>query len=348
MANGDGTEPVKKKRGNPNFQKNRRNPYYDKDNPDPQNPATTEPTTEKSKTTMADDQSTANTSEETTTTTENGGGTGNHTDNIPNDIFSDEMPPAEELPLDGEVKTNAYGNQHTGNGESGGSSGNGGNNNGGGAGTGNAGTSSSSNINGSGSTDTNQPGVQQPVKSAEEIKNEAEQLVKLLLKGYDKLHGLGRWAAKQDPSELTELHLAGKINLQQELPLGRKTITVQQFFAEYNEGIDENIVVTDEFKDTITPPLVRIAIKRGWTLGDEMFVAMVVSEDLATKASMLIGLKKSANLVLEACHEFMKKQNKANQPPPPNPEPQPRPDQHQDDTTSFEDIQNDGWREEHQ
>lgn len=334
-------KPPKKPRGNPNFQKNRRNPYYDdkasadgkKD--DTQTDTTT--TTDNTKK-MADEATTDTTDSTSTVESQNTGNTGGESRDVPIDIFSDAMPGTEELPLDGEVKTNAYGNNV---GEGNGNQGGGGNN---GGGTGTASTASETTGNTGNPGQSNQPGVQQPVKSAEEIKTEAEQLVKLLMKGYEKLHGLGRWAGKQDPAELTDLHLAGKINLHQELPLGRKTITVQQFFAEYNEGIDENIVVTDEFKESITPPLVRIAIKRGWTLGDELYVAMLVSEDLATKASMLIGLKKSASLVLEACHELMKKQRKANDPPP-NPEPNPRPEQPNDESVPFEEVPNDGWRE---
>jgi hypothetical protein len=130
-----------------------------------------------------------------------------------------------------------------------------------------------------------------------------------MLKGYDKLHMLGRWAGKVDEGELNQLHAKGKINLEQVLPIGKKSITVGAFFSEYNAGIDENIVVSEEFKTNIRPPLERICIKRGWLLGDEAYVLSLLGEDVATKVSMLVGLKKSANLVLGACQQMMIQQN---------------------------------------
>ncbi len=218
---------------------------------------------------------------------------------LPPDIFSDVIPDTETLPLDGEVKEKSYGSipdgaqaQETTPGDG-------------------ASTAPSNGGDSAAPTADGQPAATaaEPAKTPEEIQSQAAQAVDLILKGYDKLHGLGRYMGKMDDSELTTLHAKGKINLNQELPLGKKSIRVGQFFEEYNQGIDENIVVSTEFKDAIRPALTRVAIRRGWTLSDELYCVLLASEDMATKISMLVGLKKSANLVLNACIEMTKTAN---------------------------------------
>lgn len=211
---------------------------------------------------------------------------------LPKDIFSDEMPKTEILPLEEEVVKTSYADipvvdeQLEVKSET---------------------TEQPSSENTPSSTSQTITSSKQP-KSEEEIKTQAEQTVNLLLKAYEKLHGVGRWVGKMDESKLANLHISGKINLEQEFPLGAKKITAGQFFAEYNKSIDENIVVVDEFKDAIRPPLTRVAIKHKWLITDEIYLALLISEDLSTKISILIGLKKSANLVLNSCMELMKKQ----------------------------------------
>lgn len=268
----------KRPRGNPNLRKGVRNPYYE--------------TTSKN-TTMAETESQTEATESLKK-------------EIPKDIFSDEIPSEPVLPLDGEVKTKDYAIINDG-------SGGGGNGTIPPSGPNTGDTPPPPSGDGNIAQPTGDPlsqGVNQnPSQPSEDVKTEAEQMVKLILRGYEKLHGLGRWAGKVDDNQLMNLHVQKKINLDYRLPLGTKDIPVRDFFASYNQEIDETIVVTDEFKESITPPLVRIAIKRGWRMGDELFALMLAAEDLGTKTSLLMGLKKSANLILEACMNIQKKQN---------------------------------------
>ena len=217
-------------------------------------------------------------------------------DTLPADLFSDKMPDEDNIALDGEVKEKPY-----------------------------AALPVDASMSGSTPTgdpkDATQPTAPvtpAPTVSPEEIQSQAKQTVDLMLKGYDKLHALGRWVGKIDNNDLAALSANGKINLEQNLPLGKKSISIGGFFAEYNQGIDENIVVTEEFRTNIRPPLTRICIKNNWLLNDEMYVISLLTEDVVTKASMLMGLKKSANMVLEACLAMQKA--KTAPPPPPKEE----------------------------
>lgn len=281
----EASEPVKKRRGNPNFQKGKSNEYYTKKDKE-----------------MSD---------ETTNTTSDSANPGEKK-HIPQDIFSDEIPNNPILPLEGELKTKDYATIQDGSTQQQ-------------AGNTNyvkstTAETTSGNIMGAPSPDNmymNNPppgvnpgmnmGPQQPMPG-EDPRTKAEQAVKLMLRGYEKLHGIGRSLAKVDDKELMALHEAGKINLNYELPLGRKAVMAREFFDDYNNSIDELIVVEEKFKDEITPPLTRIAIKHNIGLSDEMFVAGLLIEDLGTKASIAFGLKKSTGLVLEALIQINKGQ----------------------------------------
>jgi len=220
---------------------------------------------------------------------------------LPKDIFSDKMPDGEVLPLNEEVKTKDYGQLPSDAGNTGAAGG-------GASAIGADGSQIPPGVGGSGGQ-LGGVAPAAPAISPEQIKTQAQQTVDMMLKGYEKLHGLGRWIGKIDQNELVEMHVSGKIDLEQQLPIGNKSIAVKEFFAEYNDGIDENISVSQEFKDKITPPLERICIKNNWLLSDEYYVGALLAEDLTTKVSLLIGLKKSANLVLGACVKIMQNKN---------------------------------------
>lgn len=281
------TEKPKKPRGNPNLKKGIKNPYYESGNTQ----TTQKPMAETETNTATTDADVSGIKKE-----------------IPDDLFSDTIPSDPVLPLDGQVKTKDYAVINDGSG----------NNGGGGKNPPIPPVSGDSTPppTGDGSSipppvgdGSMSPPLSPGGKTPEEIRTEAEQMVKLILKGYDKLHGVGRWVGKIDDNQLMNLHMQKKIDLDYKLPLGTKSIAVRDFFSGYNQEIDENIIVTDEFKEAVTPPLVRIAIKRGWSMGDEMYVMMLAAEDLGTKMSMLVGLKKSANLILDACMQIMKAKN---------------------------------------
>jgi hypothetical protein len=310
-------------RGNPNLKKGAKNPYYEKGKG-------TETKPQEQKNNMA---------EEGEGVKEQSQGGGNEVVGekkiIPDDLFSDTIPDKEVIPLDDQMKTKDYAS-HGGDPtkttpNSNASGGGGGSNN-----PPNTNTVSTGDAGGSGQTNSNTTTspVVEGVKTPEQVKTEAEQFVKLLLRGYDKLHAVGRWAGKMDPNDLMLLHQKRKIDLDYNLPLGTGVIGLRKFFSDYNLQIDEDIVVTDDFKRDITPPLERIAIKRGWGLGDEGTVMLLLAEDLGTKVALLYGLKKTCNMVLDSCMQIMKSQQEAA-----NPKKETKTDANDDFKTA------DSWRE---
>ncbi len=270
--------PIKKKPGNPNFAKGKKNYIYNKSKDQPQ----------EQKTMATEEAEVVNNSQDVS----------GDKKAIPVDEFSDVIPTT-VLPLDGETPKKDYTNIKDPN------------------------TNPNTTVN-PGTvpppvnplvTDPNviPPGGVPPVQS-EEARTKAEQAVKMALNLYEKLHGVGRHLGKMSEADQNSLHLAGKINLNHNLPLGKGATTLGGFIQQINDEIDENIVVEQKFKDDITPPLTRIAIKNNWGLSDEWYCLALVGEDVVTKAAVLFSMKHTLNLVLESCLRAEKLAKEANDP----------------------------------
>ena len=216
---------------------------------------------------------------------------------IPADMWSDEVPKFTP-PINNPVKDKSYSDIKVGTG--------GGDNKGGGGSDKKEGSAG-------GEKKTEEPFKEpavNPVEAAtqkltpEEIRTNAEQGVDMVLKGYEKLHAIGRWYGKIGEEKLVELENSGEIDLEELLMGGTKgQMTARQFFQEFNAKIDESIVVDDKFKNDIRPALIRIAIKRGWLINDEVYAAGMVLDDLGTKVGLLMGLKGMCTMVLNHCME---------------------------------------------
>ncbi len=148
-----------------------------------------------------------------------------------------------------------------------------------------------------------------PPMTPEEQHQQAAMTVDMFLNGYEKIHALGRWAAKMSDEDLMVYHAQGKINLEQVLPIGNKTVSLGQFFQEYNQGVEQNITVSNEFKEKFTPPAIRECIKRGWFVSDFLYCCLLLADDLSVKTSLVFGLKKSASMVLKSVMDLKKKQD---------------------------------------
>lgn len=282
------TEQPKKKRGNPNLRKGVKNPYYSSGESDSN-------TTQQTQKPMAE-ETTNNESSEVP----------GEKKIIPNDNFSDEVVAEPVLPLDGKTPVKEYtivqptSNTTTPNNPV--------------SGPGTA--TDTTNVGHGGPTGdpTNPLGTPAAPLPGEEVRTKAEQAVKIALNLYDKLHGVGRHLAKTSEAELNDLHMSGKINLKRELPLGTGKISIVDFVNQLNAEIDENVVVSKEFKEEITPPLTRIAIKYNWGLSDEWFVGALLLEDISTKAAVLYSMKSTCNLILDSCMRMEKEQKEGKKP----------------------------------
>ena len=216
------------------------------------------------------------------------------TKQLPADIFSDQLPPKEILPLEVEVIKKDYAAlpENVSELQAGGQS-----------------TDSGKSISEDPENPT-PPASSQPKMTPAEEGQAAKQTVDMFFRGYEKLHGFGRYIGKIDDGKLTQLDSTGKIDLSIKIPIGKEPVTYGEFFEQYNSSIDKNIIITDDFKAAFAPPATREVIKRKLFIDDSIVCLLLIGEDILTKTSLLIGMKKSVNMVLESCIELVKNQNK--------------------------------------
>ena len=141
--------------------------------------------------------------------------------------------------------------------------------------------------------------------SVEDKRKAAEVTVDIALQGYEMVHMGVRKIVKISDNQKTQWATKKELDFNQQLSIDEtgNTVTASQFFDRYNKTIDELIVVDKEFKDKITPPLVRIVMKRGWGLSDEQTAIALLMKDVGIKGSLLYGVNSSLNMIVKKLKE---------------------------------------------
>ncbi len=159
-----------------------------------------------------------------------------------------------------------------------------------------------------------QPGAppQPPPKTPEEIRQGAEMIADLIITGYEKLHGGAKYLTLYKLHHIEEEHNSGKIDLNFELELlsGDEKITGKRIIEDYKKEITNILVVTPTFKREVRPALIRVCIKHGWTITDEVFLLLKLFEDLSTKVSLVISTTATFNNILEYLRKICQKRDK--------------------------------------
>jgi hypothetical protein len=103
--------------------------------------------------------------------------------------------------------------------------------------------------------------------------------------------------------KLDKLIAEGEIDGDIQLPTESGNLGVKDFAVEYNSSIKEAFEVTDDFKDKVRPPLIRVFKKRGIGMTDEQLLAYYFVTDLGTKTAQAFMLRKTANNILDSLKE---------------------------------------------
>ena len=127
-------------------------------------------------------------------------------------------------------------------------------------------------------------------------------------------------------TKIDKLIAEGEIDANITLQTEAGNMPIKDFAVEFNDSIKEAFVVTDEFKDKVKAPLIRVFKKRGIGMTDEQLLAYYFGTDIATKGAQAFMLKKTTNSILDSLREntmAMRENNMRNaRPEPPRPEPQ--------------------------
>lgn len=127
-------------------------------------------------------------------------------------------------------------------------------------------------------------------------------------------------------TKIDKLIAEGEIDPNITLQTEAGNMPIKEFAVEFNDSIKEAFVVSDEFKDKVKAPLIRVFKKRGIGMTDEQLLMYYFGTDIATKGAQAFMLKKTTNSILDSLKEntmAMRENNMRNsRPEPPRPEPQ--------------------------
>lgn len=104
-------------------------------------------------------------------------------------------------------------------------------------------------------------------------------------------------------SKLDRLIAEGEIDPSIEIPTEAGNIGVKDFAQEFNNSIKGAFEVDDEFREKVTPPLVRVFKKRGVGMTDEQLLLYYFGTDIFTRGAQAFMLKKTANGILDSLKE---------------------------------------------
>lgn len=194
--------------------------------------------------------------------------------------------------------------------------------------------------------------------SNKEKKEGAKQLTEVILSGYGKLcNGLGSLGRFSD-ARLEREFAEGSIDPNIPIPIDANgtTVTISDYAKEFNESSKEAFEVSEEFKENVRPPLIRVLEKKGFGMTDEQMLIYYFGSDIAEKGYNAFQLRKNVENVMEhlrAQTDAMRNQVSA-RPPEPQPaqqspqqerpvQPTPRPTQEytEPQETAIEDVEMD-------
>lgn len=125
-------------------------------------------------------------------------------------------------------------------------------------------------------------------------------------------------------SKIDKLIAEGEIDASIQLQTEAGAMPIKDFAVEFNESIREAFVVTDEFKEKVKAPLIRVFKKRGIGMTDEQLLMYYFGTDIATKGAQAFMLRKTTNSILDSLKEntlALREQQASQTPRPPRPEP---------------------------
>lgn len=131
----------------------------------------------------------------------------------------------------------------------------------------------------------------------------AEMMAEMALDMYSTGCGFLGKVPQISEGKLDQLIADGEINPEITLQTESGNLPIKEFAREYNDSIKEAFVVTDDFKEKVKPPLIRVFKKRGIGMTDEQLLMYYFGQDIAVKGIQAFTLKKTANNILDSLKE---------------------------------------------
>ena len=138
-----------------------------------------------------------------------------------------------------------------------------------------------------------------------EKKMGAKMMAEMTLDLYEKGCGFLGKLPEISEDKLDQMIAEGEIDPAIQLQTETGSVPVKEFATEYNESIKEAFGVSEEFKEKVKPPLIRVFEKRGIGMTDEQLLMYYFATDLGAKGVQAFMLKKTANNIIQMLHLYL-------------------------------------------
>jgi hypothetical protein len=166
----------------------------------------------------------------------------------------------------------------------------------------------------------------------------AEMMAEMTLDIYEKGCGFLGKLPEISESKLDQLIAEGEIDPDIQLPTETGNIGVKDFAVEYNSSIKDAFEVSEDFKNNVRPPLIRVFKKRGIGMTDEQLLAYYFITDLGTKTAQALMLRKTSNNILDSLKENTMAIKESQRPTPKAPTPTAPAPQKEESIDYYEEI----------
>lgn len=166
----------------------------------------------------------------------------------------------------------------------------------------------------------------------------AEMMAEMTLDIYEKGCGFLGKLPEISESKLDQLISDGEIDPDITLPTENGEIGIKDFAVEYNSSIKDAFEVSEDFKNNVRPPLIRVFKKRGIGMTDEQLLAYYFVTDLGTKTAQAVMLRKTSKNIIDSLKENTNAIRESQRPRPNTPTPTPTPPQREQSVDYYEEI----------
>lgn len=138
-----------------------------------------------------------------------------------------------------------------------------------------------------------------------EQKQASMAMVDAILDGYGQLKQFSNRLLMISPNKVKKLINEGEIDPNTMIPMpGGKMMPLMDYVEMYNSEVSETIGMSDEFREKVTPLLLRVLMKRNIGMTDEQLLAYYAVSDILTTSIQIYGIRSQNNAILDQLKEM--------------------------------------------
>lgn len=156
----------------------------------------------------------------------------------------------------------------------------------------------------------------------------ARHVANMIMQGYEFINVQANKGMMFNEKKLNKLAREGEIDFSIQIPYDyttNQTISAGEFIQEFNNQQKDTLVVSEQFKEEVTPVLERVLQKRGIGMTDEQYLIFLFGKDIAIKGTQFMAARSQMNEIIKMMREMTEEMKAGNYRPSQTPPPQPSP-----------------------